>query len=132
MKDELQELKDQNNRLVEANASAGASLDSLEKQKKNLAEHNEKLAENLKKWKAQNTQLKSDLANRTAYFKAETKIRSEYEKAMEQIVQLLEARCDDHQLLEEVTAAQLQCEAIAAHKTSGTNPALAGSDVSDF
>jgi myosin heavy subunit len=132
MKDELQELKDQNNRLVEANASAGASLDSLEKQKKNLSEHNEKLADNLKKWKAQNSQLKSDLANRTAYYKAETKIRAEYEKAMEQIVQLLEAQCDDHKLLEEVTSAQLQCEAIASHKTSGSNPALASSDVSDF
>ena len=132
MKEELQEMKDQNNRLVEANASAGASLDSLEKQKKHLSEHNEKLAENLKKWKAQNSQLKSDLANRTAYYKAETKIRAEYEKAMEQIVQLLETRCDDHKLLEEVTAAQLQCEAIASQKTSGSNPALAGSDVSDF
>jgi myosin V len=132
MREELQELKDQNNRLVEANASAGASLDSLEKQKKNLAEHNDKLADNLKKWKAQNIQLKSDLANRAAYYRAETKIRSEYEKAMEKIVQLLETRCDDHKLLEEVTAAQLQCDAIAAHKTSGANPALAGSDVSDF
>jgi len=37
MKEDMQELKEQNGRLVEANASAGASLDSLEKQKKNLA-----------------------------------------------------------------------------------------------
>lgn len=132
MKNELQELKDQNNRLIEANASAGASLDSLDKQKKNLSEHNEKLAENLKKWKSQNNQLKSDLTNRTAYYKAETKIRSEYEKAMEQIVQLLETKCDDHELLEEVTSAQLHCDAIAVHKHSGVNPALASSDVSDF
>jgi myosin V len=131
MKEELQQLKDQNSRLVEANASAGASLDSLEKQKKSLADHNVKLEDNLKKWKAQNKQLKADLANRTAYYKAETKIRSEYEKAMEQIVSLLESKCDDHKLLEEVTAAQLQCEAIASHKSS-SNPALAGSDVSDF
>jgi len=132
MKEEMQDLKDQNNRLVEANASAGASLDSLEKQKKNLAEHNVKLEENLKKWKSQNNQLKADLANRSAYYKAETQIRAEYEKAMEQIVELLEQRCDDHQLLEDVTAAQLQCEALAAHKQYGGNPALAGSDVSDF
>lgn len=131
MKEEMQDLKDQNSRLVEANASAGASLDSLEKQKTNLAEHNDKLEENLKKWKSQNNQLKADLANRTAYHKAETKIRAEYEKAMEKIVELLEERCDDHELLEEVTAAQLQCEALAANKHCN-NPGLAGSDVSDF
>jgi hypothetical protein len=89
-----------------------------------------KLDENLKKWKSQNDQLRADLANRTAYFKAETKIRAEYERAMEQIVELLESKCNDHQLLQEVTAAQLQCETIAAHKAA-SNPGLASSDVSD-
>jgi myosin-5 len=132
MKEDLQEMKDQNNRLIEANASAGASLDSLEKQKKNLASHNTKLDENLKKYKNQNTQLRSDLDNRNSYFKAETQIRSEYEKAMEQIVDLLEDRCRDHKLCEDVNAAQLQCEVIANHKTGGISPGLLGSDVSDF
>ena len=132
MRGELQHLKEQNSRLVEANASAGASLDSLEKQKKSLAEYNAKLEENLQKWKAQNSQLKADLANRIAYHKAETKIRAEYEAAMEKIVELLESRCNDPKLLEEVTAAQLRCEAIASHKSPNSNPALATSDVSDF
>lgn len=116
MKDDMKEMKEQNTRLIEANASAGASLDSMEKQKKNLAAHNIKLEDNLKKWKAQNNQLKSDVANRTAYFKAETKIRAHYEKALEQIIQILEERCDDADLVEEVTATQMQCEALAAHK----------------
>jgi myosin heavy subunit len=119
MKDEMKEMKEQNSRLIEANASAGASLDSMDKQKKNLGLHNIKLDDNLKKWKAQNGQLQSDLANRSAYFKAETKIRALYEKAMEQIVEILEEKCDDADLVEEVTAAQLQCEALAAHKASG-------------
>ena len=83
----------------------------------------------MKKWKAQNVQLKSDLANRTSYFKAETKIRAHYEKAMEEIIEILESRCDDADLVEEVTAAQLQCEALAAHKSA---PAMAESEVSDF
>jgi myosin V len=131
MKEEIKEMKEQNNRLIEANASAGASLDSMEKQKKNLASHNSKLEDNLKKWKSQNMQLKSDLANRTAYFEAETKIRAQYEKAMEQIVNILEERCSDADLIEEVTAAQMQCEAMAAHK-GASNPGLAASDVSDF
>jgi myosin-5 len=132
MKEDLQEMKDQNNRLVEANASAGASLDSLEKQKKNLSTHNSKLADNLKKYNAQNDQLRSDLENRNSYFKAETQIRNEYEKAMEQIVDLLEDKCKDHKLVDEVNAAQLQCEVIASHKSSNISPGLIGSDVSDF
>ena len=130
MKDDIKELKDQNSRLVEANASAGASLDSMAKQQKNFATHNVKLEENLKKWKAQNVQLKSDLANRTAYFEAETNIRAHYERAMEQIVQILEEKCDDANLIEEVTGAQLQCEALAEHKGLAS-PSLAASDVSD-
>mmetsp|Transcript_14245 Transcript_14245/g.31105 ORF Transcript_14245/g.31105 Transcript_14245/m.31105 type:complete len:1134 (-) Transcript_14245:53-3454(-) len=116
MKDDLQELKEQNNRLIEANASAGASLDSLEKQKKNIATHNSKLDENLKKWKSQNSQLKADLENRTAYYKAETRIRGEYEKAMEKIIEIMEEKCDDAKLIEDVSNAQMQCEAIAAQK----------------
>lgn len=121
MKDDLQELKEQNNRLIEANASAGASLDSLEKQKKNIATHNQKLDENLKKWKSQNSQLKADFENRTAYYKAETRIRGEYEKAMEKIIEIMEAKCDDAKLIEDVSNAQMQCEAIAAQKGAGSD-----------
>ncbi|GAX27011.1 hypothetical protein FisN_9Lh324 [Fistulifera solaris] len=126
MKEEMKEMKDQNSRLIEANASAGASLDSMEKQKLNLASHNTKMAENLKKWQAQNQQLKSDLQNRAAYFRAETKIRHLYEKAMEKIINKLEEECDDADLVEEVTAAQLQCEALAANKGA---PALEETDI---
>lgn len=131
MKEDLQDLKEQNNRLIEANASAGASLDSLEKQKKNIAAHNSKLDENIKKWKSQNQQLKADLENRTAYYKAETKIRAEYEKTMERIIEMMEAKCDDPNLIEEVSNAQMQCEALAAQK-GGMSPGLMGSDVSDL
>jgi myosin V len=131
MNEDLEEMKEQNKRLIEANSSAGASLDSIEKQKKNLAQHNDKLEANLKKWKTQNKQLQSDLENRDAYFNAETKIRQEYEAAMEKIIELLEERCDDTNLLEAVTAAQNQCEAIAAHKGNSLAPGLAASEISD-
>ena len=130
MKEDLQDLKEQNNRLIEANASAGASLDSLEKQKKNIAAHNTKLDENIKKWKSQNQQLKADLENRTAYYRAETKIRAEYEKTMEKIIEMMESKCDDPDLIEEVSNAQMQCEALAAQK--GGSPGMVGSDVSDL
>jgi myosin-5 len=112
MKEDLQEMKEQNNRLIDANASAGASLDSMEKQKANIASHNAKLVDGYKKYKEQNDQLESDLENRNAYFNAETKIRDEYEKAMEQIVTLIGERCKDDQLVEEVNNAQTQACAV--------------------
>jgi chromosome segregation ATPase len=118
MKEEMKEMKKQNTLLIEANASSGASLDSIDRQQKHLAEHNVKLDGNLKKWKVQNKQLQSDLANRKAYFKAETKIRALFETAMEKMIEILEERCEEADLVEEVTAAQLQCEALAAMKSS--------------
>jgi len=133
MKEDLNELKEQNYRLIEANASAGASLDSLDKQKKNLSIHNQKLDENLKKYVSQNNQLKADVENRIAYLKAETRIRAEYEKAMDAVIEVMDTRCDNSKLVEDISNAQMQCEAIAVHKTAnGSSPALAGSDVSDF
>ncbi len=72
------------------------------------------------------------MENRNADYDAETKIRDEDERAMEQIVDLLEDRCKDHKLVEDVNTAQLQCEVIASHKAGGLSPGLLGSDVSDM
>ena len=47
------------------------------------------------------------------------------------IVQILEDKCSDAQLIEDVNAAHHQCEVIASHR-AGDNPGLASSDVSDF
>merc|ERR1711957_138822 len=43
MEEDLTKMKETNNRLIEANASAGASLDTLNKQAKILKDHNKKL-----------------------------------------------------------------------------------------
>jgi hypothetical protein len=82
MMTELAELKEQNNKLVEANFLAGATIDSIAKQ--NLDEHSVKIKDNLKKWQAQNE-------------------KSENEKAMEKVDQILENKCKDHMLLQKVT-----------------------------
>jgi chromosome segregation ATPase len=131
MQDDMQEMTEQNDKFVEANASAGASLDSMEKQKKNISLHNKKLDENVKKYKVQNSQLRRDLDNRNSYFEAETKIRAEYTRAMEEIIDMLEDKGKDYELNEQVNAAQLQCEMIATHKSGNLSERLLGTDVSD-
>jgi hypothetical protein len=50
---------------------------------------------------------------------------------MERIIEMMEAKCDDPKLIEEVSNAQMQCEALAAHK-GGVSPGLMSSDVSDL
>jgi hypothetical protein len=101
----------------------------LESQKTNTEENNEKIISFVKKWKGQNMQLKKDLANRTAYYKTEVRVRAEFEKAMEKIIEIMEQKCPKTRLLEEVYAAKAHCESFT---TANSSPALAGSDVSDF
>jgi len=109
MEADIEELKETNQRLVEASASAGASLDSLNKQKARIEDHNAKLEDNLGKYTDQNKQLKRDLSNRQAYFDAEKKIKDDYEKAMEKVVEMMEDKCDDSALVEKIMTAQLTC-----------------------
>jgi hypothetical protein len=129
-KNNLSERTLENNRLCESNAAAGVSVDNLERKNAVLSEHNVKLEANLAKWKVQNMQLKADLKNRQLYFRAETKIRAEYEHAMEKIIEILQSKCDNARLLEEVLATQASVEQFAMNNSS--QPTLAGSEVSDY
>lgn len=119
MEADIEELKETNQRLVEASASAGASLDSLEKQRARIEDHNNKLEDNLGKYTDQNKQLKRDLDNRQAYFTAEKKIKEDYEKAMEKVVEMMEDKCDDSALVEKVMTAQLTCTTNNLNRLSG-------------
>jgi DNA repair exonuclease SbcCD ATPase subunit len=121
MEADIEELKETNQRLVEASASAGASLDSLGKQKARIEDHNAKLEDNLGKYNDQNKQLKRDLENRQAYFEAEKKIKDDYEKAMEKVVEMMEDKCDDSALVEKIMTAQLTCTTNNLNRLSGGN-----------
>ncbi|CAB9523006.1 Unconventional myosin [Seminavis robusta] len=119
MEADIEELKETNQRLVEASASAGASLDSLNKQKARIEDHNAKLEDNLGKYTDQNKQLQRDLDNRQAYFEAEKKIKEDYEKAMEKVVEMMEDKCDDSALVEKIMTAQLTCTTNNLNRLAG-------------
>jgi ribosomal protein L36 len=117
IKEDLLDIQDQNKSLSDVNACAGASFDSMAKQTKILSAQNIKLEENLKKYNKQNKQLECNLADRNAYFKAEVQIQNDYEKAMEQIVELLEDKwCRDCDLVQRVNSTYVLCERIASSK----------------
>jgi len=116
MEEDLTKMKETNNRLIEANASAGASLDTLNKQAKILKDHNKKLEKSIDDFKGANKKLDHDLEGRKAYFKAESKIRGDYETVMEKIVKIMEEKCDDSELVEKIMTAQLTCVTNIAKK----------------
>merc|ERR1712232_1009508 len=109
MEDDLAQMKETNNRLVEANATAGASLETLNKQAKVLKDHNQKLAKSIDDFRQANRKLDHNLKGRQVYYDAETKIQKDYEKAMEKIVKFMEDKCRDSALVEKVMSAQLKC-----------------------
>jgi len=116
MEEDMVKMKETNSRLIEANASAGASLESLNKQAKVIEDHNKKLEVGIGKYKDQNKTLANDLKGRTKYIEHETQTRNDYENAMEEIVKLMEDRCDDSELVEKIMTAQLTCVTNIAKK----------------
>ena len=106
-------LQENNKRLLEANAYAGASFEALNEQSKKNNSNNSKLMQNLDKYKKQNQKLKEDLRMRQGFYDAEAKIRVEYQKAMSRIMEMIQDECDDAQLVEDILVLALECESEA-------------------
>jgi myosin-5 len=106
-------MQENNKRLLEANAYAGASFEALNEQSKNNNSNNSKLLQNLDKYKKQNKKLKEDLRMRQGYYDAEATIRVDYQKAMSEIMELIQDQCDDAQLTEDILVLALECESEA-------------------
>ncbi|KAL3939310.1 MAG: hypothetical protein SGBAC_005952 [Bacillariaceae sp.] len=106
-------MQENNKRLLEANAYAGASFEALNEQSKNNNRNNSKLMQNLDKYKKQNQKLKEDLRMRQGYYDAEAEIRVNYQKAMAEIMEMIQDQCDDAQLTEDILVLALECESEA-------------------
>jgi len=106
-------MQENNKRLLEANAYAGASFEALNEQSKKNNSNNSKLMQNLDKYKKQNTKMKEDLRMRQGYYDAEAQIRVNYQKAMAEIMEMIQDQCDDAQLTEDILVLALECESEA-------------------
>lgn len=113
MRKDFKSLKENNQRLMEANASAGASFTALNDHAKQLNVTNAKLIKNVEAYKGQLEKLKDDLKTRQAYYLAEAEARLAYQKTMAQIVGAIQDKCRDAQLVEDVVIMALECEAEA-------------------
>ena len=89
-------MKDNNQRLMEANSSAGVSFNSLNQHAKQLNATNQKLVASVAKYRNKITQLHADMKHRQTYYRqikdayqVEAEVRTFYEKTMLEIVNVV-------------------------------------------
>jgi len=113
MKRDYKSLKENNSRLMEANASASNSFNQLNDHAKGLNATNARLIKNVDTYKKQLVKMKEDLKNRQAFYLAEAHARVAYQKTLARIVSQVQDKSRDAQLVEDVVIWALECEAEA-------------------
>ena len=113
-------LKENNQRLMDANASAGASFAALNQHAKQLNKTNTKLMTELDKYKKvahklnlAQVEAKEELQMKNASYVAEVQSRLQYQKTMNGIINMVQERCRDVRLVEDILALYDDCEAAA-------------------
>jgi myosin-5 len=126
MRKDFDTMQENNKRLLEANAYAGASFEALNEQSKKNNSNNSKLMQNVDKYKKQNQKLKDDLRMRQGYYDAEAQIRVNYQKSMASIMEMIQDQCDDAQLTEDILVLALECESEAKSELAAAEAANPG------
>ena len=113
MRTDFDLLKDNNQRLMDANVSAGASFAALNQHTKQLARSNEKLSADLSSYKQQvsklsvtQVELREELKMKQATYVAELHSRLQYQQALSMIVEI----CQGRSLVEDVLKIADACE----------------------
>jgi len=117
LKADFELLKDNNQRLMDANASAGASFAALNQHAKQMGKQNSKLANELSNYKSQvqklnllHVELKDELKMKQATYIGEVQSRLKYQKALQKITDLVQESCRDYGLVENVLEVADECE----------------------
>ena len=128
LKADFRSLQENNQRLMDANSSLGTTFNNLNKHAKQVSKTNAKLASELQKTKQllasdreqhsaqieslqmQQVELKDELIMKQETYIAEVHSRLHYQKVMMGIVDLVQGRCRDHRLVEDVLSMSDECE----------------------
>ncbi|VEU41146.1 unnamed protein product [Pseudo-nitzschia multistriata] len=109
LKTDFDLLKDNNQRLMDANASAGASFAALNQHAKQLSKQNTKLAGEVQTYKTQvhklnllQAEAREELRLKSATYVAEVQSRLQYQKALQNITDIIQEKCRDHRLVESI------------------------------
>jgi hypothetical protein len=117
MRTDFDLLKDNNQRLMDANASAGASFAALNQHAKQLTRANDKqqvdvisLKKHNQKLAVVNVELKEELKMKQATYVAEVHSRLQYQKSMAKMTDMLQEKCRDTRLVEDILNVADTCE----------------------
>ena len=117
LRSDFELLKENNQRLMDANASAGASFAALNQHAKQLSKTNAKLKADATKYKKNfqtiqmaQVELKEELKMKQGTYIAEVHSRLQYQKTMSLIVDTIQEKCRDHALVEDILAMSDECE----------------------
>ena len=135
LKTDFDLLKDNNQRLMDANASAGASFAALNQHAKQLSKQNANLVNEVQglkgqihKLNIQQVELKDELRFKTATYVAEVQSRLNFQKALQKITDLISETCRDHKLVEKVLTVADEVEMDYMAGAGGDNPQPGGED----
>lgn len=125
-------MKENNQRLMDANASAGASFAALNQHAKQVSKQNGQLTKEVESLKAHNhkmnivqVELKDELKMKQASYIAEVQSRLQYQKSLQKVTDMIQERCRDHRLVEKVLQVADECEMEYMHMEQdhgGGNP----------
>jgi len=109
LKKDFDLLKDNNQRLMDANASAGVSFASLNQHAKQLSKQNTKLVKDVQSFKGQvhklnilQVEAREELRLKSATYVAEVQSRLQYQKALQRITDIVQEKCRDHRMVEQI------------------------------
>jgi chromosome segregation ATPase len=117
LKTDFDLLKDNNQRLMDANASAGASFAALNQHAKQLSKQNTHLLNDVSTFKSQvqklnilQVEVKEELKFKQASYVAEVQSRLQYQKALQKVTDMVQETCRDQRLVEKVLVVADECE----------------------
>ena len=117
LREDFDMLKENNQRLMDANASAGASFAALNQHAKQLNKTNAKLMNDVSQYRQQiqkmnllQVEAREELRMKQATYVAEVHSRLQYQKTMAKIVDMVEERAHDKELVDDVLTLHDECE----------------------
>jgi len=126
MQTDLDFFKESNQRLRDANTTAGQSFAALNQHIQQLSKTNERISSELSGYKQQiqklsmsQVELRDELKMKQATYGAEVQSRLQYQRLLQSVVDMVQERCRDTRLVEEVLAhadawEEEQCHSIAS------------------
>ena len=106
-------VKGNNDRLIESNETTGNDFDDLNETTGRVHSKNEDLTVTLEKAKKDNKKLKEKCMAKQEDYMAQAETRLEYQKSMARILNMIQDKSKEQQLVEDTVVVALECEAEA-------------------